>query len=77
MRTNKGRLKLLNETGTQAVSEMDANTREEREIPTKKVQNSKLPSGMTRIGERISKSFSHGSGRLLLLMANLGSAEQQ
>lgn len=31
MRTNKGCLKLLNETGTQAVSEMDVNTREGRE----------------------------------------------
>lgn len=53
MRTNKGCLKLLYETGTQAVSEMDTNTREGRETPTKKVQNSKLPSGMTSRGKRI------------------------
>lgn len=53
MRTNKGCLELLKETGTQAVFEMDVNTREGRETPTKKVQNSKLPSGVTNRGERI------------------------
>lgn len=57
MRTNKGRLNLLDETGTQVVSEMDANSREGRETRTKKVQSRKLPSGMSSRGERIEQIF--------------------
>lgn len=52
-RTNKGCLNLLEETGSKAVSEMDANSRDGRETYTGQVQNRKLPSGMHSGGERI------------------------
>lgn len=57
MRTNRGCFNLLDETGTQVVSEMDANSRERRETQTKEVQNRKLPSRKNSRRGRIEQIF--------------------
>lgn len=57
LRTNKGYLELFDETGSQAVFETDANSREGRKTQTNKGQNRKDSSGKSSRGDRTEQIF--------------------